>query len=68
MPQEIKNFGDLTAAFRFDRPASKPPLLPGTGGLLHQANYAAANLPLPAMPGADQQMPVQEKGERKRVS
>jgi phospholipase C len=67
-PWRRKNFGDLTSAFRFDRPASKPPVLPDTGGLLHQAHYAAANLPLPVIPGADQQMPVQEKGERKRVS
>lgn len=63
-----KSFGDLTSAFRFDRPVEKPPVLPDTSGLLHLANYAAANLPAPAIPGADQQMPVQEKGTRKRLS
>jgi phospholipase C len=63
-----KTFGDLTAAFRFDRPVSRPPLLPDTSGLLHQAHYAAANLPAPAIPGADQQMPAQEQGARRRVT
>ncbi len=63
-----KSFGDLTAAFRFQQPAGKPPVLPDTGGLLHHARYASANLPLPAIPGAEQQVPVQNKGGRKRVS
>jgi len=60
-------FGDLTAAFRFGQPAGALPLLPGTGGPLNQARYAAAHLPPPPIPGADQQMPVQERGTRKRV-
>ena len=63
-----KSFGDLTSAFRFDRPAATPPVLPDTSGMLHLANYAAANLPLPSIPGAEQQMPVQERGERRRVT
>lgn len=62
-----KVFGDLTSAFRFGEPAAKPPVLPDAGGLLHQPNNAAANLPPPAFPGADQQVPVQEKGKRKRT-
>jgi phospholipase C len=63
-----KTFGDLTSAFRFGQPAARPPVLPDTAGLLHQANYAAANLPLPPIPGADQSVPVQEKGGRKRIT
>jgi phospholipase C len=62
-----KTFGDLTSAFRFGEPAARPPVLPDTGGMLHQANYAAANLPAPAIPGSEQQMPIQEIGKRKRV-
>ncbi len=62
-----KTFGDLTSAFRFDEPAARPPVLPDTGGLLHHAHYAAANLPLPPIPGGDQQAPVQEAGTRKKV-
>jgi phospholipase C len=63
-----KTFGDLTSAFRFAQPAARPPLLPDTAGLLHQANYAAANLALPPIPGAEQSVPVQEKGGRKRIA
>ncbi|WP_213980960.1 alkaline phosphatase family protein [Sphingomonas sp. dw_22] len=62
-----KAFGDLTAAFRFGDPAGKPPVLPGTEEVLRRANYAAANLPAPPIPGAEQQVPVQEPGKRKRV-
>ena len=60
-------FGDLTAAFRFGQPADALPRLPGTGDQLKRARYAAAHLPLPPIPSADQQMPVQEQGTRKRV-
>ena len=67
-PWRRKSFGDLTSAFRFDRPVARPPMLPDTSGLLHMAHYAAANLPAPAVPGAEQQMPIQEQGPRKRVS
>jgi phospholipase C len=63
-----KSFGDLTSAFRFDRPAKTPPVLPDTSSMLHLAHYAAANLPLPAIPGAEQQIPVQEQGVRRRVT
>ena len=63
-----KTFGDLTSAFRFDQPAAGSPVLPDTGGLLHLASYAAANLPAPPIPGAQQQAPSQEKGKRKRVT
>ncbi|UZK67045.1 alkaline phosphatase family protein [Sphingomonas sp. M1-B02] len=57
-------FGDLTAAFRFGEPRAKPPILPSTGGLLHHARFAAANLPAPAIPSGDQTLPVQERGKR----
>jgi phospholipase C len=62
-----KNFGDLTAAFRFDQPAARPPVYPDTGAMLHMARYSAANLPLPALPGAEQSQPEQEQGRRPRV-
>jgi hypothetical protein len=35
--------------------------------MLELAHYAAAHLPPPAIPGADQTAPVQEKGHLKRV-
>jgi len=63
-----KSFGDLMSAFRFGQPAAKPPMLPDTGAMLHLANYASANLPAPAIPGADQDVPVQERGTRKRLT
>lgn len=62
-----RTFGDLTSAFRFDQPAGRPPKLPGgTAEMLARAN-ASATLPAPPIPGADQRLPMQEKGERKRV-
>ncbi|KQZ76965.1 phospholipase [Sphingopyxis sp. Root214] len=63
-----RTFGDLTSAFRFGEPRAQPPTLPSTAGLLHQAHYAAANLPAPPIPGANQHAPVQEKGRRKRTA
>jgi phospholipase C len=62
-----RTFGDLTSAFRFKRPLAKPPQLPDTSGTLSLAKYSAANLPQPALPGADQQPPVQEKGHRQHT-
>lgn len=62
-----RTFGDLTAAFRFDDAASAAPKLPDTAGPLTRATYEAGNLPLPVAPGADQQPPRQEPGDRKRV-
>lgn len=62
-----QTFGDLTAALRLDQPRSRPPAIPDTGAMLHMARYAAENLPLPAIPGADQSVPAQEKGTRKRI-
>jgi phospholipase C len=61
-------FGDLTSALRLKHAPSKAPVLPDTSGYLNLAKYAAANLPMPRIPGADQQTPMQEKGSRNRVS
>jgi len=55
-----KAFGDLTGAFRFGQRPAPPPTLPDTSGALHRARYTAANLPLPAIPTANQKMPEQE--------
>ena len=63
-----QTFGDLTSAFRFGHAEKKPPVLPDTSGPLILAKYSSANLPKPAIPGADQQTPAQEKGRRNRLS
>lgn len=62
-----KTFGDLTATLRFDEAKAGPVKLPETGSNLSRAKYESTNLPKPALPGADQKAPVQEKGARKRV-
>jgi phospholipase C len=56
-----KSFGDLTGAFRFGQRPAPPPILPDTGGALHRARFTAANLPLPAIPAANQSVPQQEQ-------
>ena len=60
-------FGDLTSAFRFNEANARPPVLPDTSGLLSLAKYSVANLPKPAFPGGNQELPKQEKGSRNRV-
>lgn len=62
-----KTFGDLTSAFRFGDAETDPPVLPDTSGLLTLARYETANLPKPTLPGASQELPIQEKGHRKHV-
>ncbi|HSU57716.1 MAG TPA: alkaline phosphatase family protein [Bryobacteraceae bacterium] len=62
-----RTFGDLASAFRFGDPGGKAPILPDTSGPLSLAKYEASNLPAPALPGADQEEPEQEKGRRSRV-
>ena len=62
-----KTFGDLTSAFRFDGERAGAPQLPDTVNALNRAQYEAATLPKPVLPGEEQQPPVQEQGERKRV-
>jgi phospholipase C len=61
-------FGDLTAAFRFRHTSKKRPELPDTTEPLVLAEYSAANLPSPTLPGTDQEFPRQEKGNRKHIS
>ncbi len=62
-----ETFGDLTSAFRFTTDKGEPPCLPDAVHVLTRASYEAATLPAPALPGSEQTLPVQEKGERKRV-
>lgn len=54
-------FGDMTAAFRFNHPLEKPPVLPNAHDLLARANYDIAHLPQPVLPAANQAVPAQEK-------
>jgi phospholipase C len=61
-------FGDMTSAFRFDGPpAAHPPQLPETVKALAKVKRELAILPKPTLPGADQSMPAQAKGERQRT-
>lgn len=62
-----QTFGDLTSALRFDQPAQRAPLLPGTAGARQLAIYAEAHLELPLIPGPQQSAPVQESGPRRRI-
>jgi phospholipase C len=62
-----QTFGDLVSAFRFDDGKAGPPQLPDALSPYSIAKYEAGNLPEPALPGADQKPPAQEKGKRKRV-
>jgi len=63
-----RTFGDMTAAFRFDTAPAAAPVLPETGENLKRARFAQKNLPAPPIPGTDQTIPVQEKGEREHTS
>ena len=58
---------DLTPAFRFNK-VQDAPVLPDTTGQFNLAQYEAAQLPMPTVPGASQHMPSQESGKRPRVS
>jgi phospholipase C len=63
-----KTFGDLTAAFRFNDAKAPPPThLPDTTMPLTLAKYGADTLPMPPIPGENQQPPIQEDGSRKRI-
>jgi phospholipase C len=63
-----QTFGDLTSAFRFQQASEKAPSLPGTTGPLQLARYTSAHLPAPSIPEANQKLPEQEKGTRKRTA
>jgi phospholipase C len=60
-------FGDLTSAFRFEQPKADPPALPDTSGPLAAAFDQTIQLPKPTIPTSDQNVPVQETGNRKKV-
>ncbi|MEO6908020.1 MAG: alkaline phosphatase family protein, partial [Abditibacteriaceae bacterium] len=62
-----ETFGNLTSAFRFDSDKAELPNLPNTKEILEAAHYEIANLPKPVLPGTNQTMPTQEKGERKHL-
>lgn len=66
-PWRRETFGDLTSAFRFGEQPARPPVLPETGSMLDHARHAAANLPPPPIPEAEQTMPVQAPGRRRRT-
>lgn len=62
-----KTFGDMTSAFRFNEAKAVTPALPDAFNSLVRARYEAAHLPKPTLPGENQELPTQEKGERKRI-
>ncbi len=62
-----RTLGDLTAAFRFNDGAARPPVLPDTSGPLTLAQYEVSQFALPPFPGASQTPPVQQPGRRPRV-
>ncbi|GGV86439.1 hypothetical protein GCM10010228_67380 [Streptomyces massasporeus] len=63
-----ETFGDLTSAFRFTHGRPRPPRLPdGTAEQPRKAEQEVATLPEPALPGADQRYPRQERGRRPHV-
>jgi len=61
-------FGNLTSALRLDESKAGQPTLPETSGIVEAANDEGSRLPKPILPGTNQIMPSQEKGERRRVS
>jgi len=56
-----RTFGSLSAALRWRDSYAPPPLLPDTSGPLRLARYESSMLPKPILPGAEQQLPNQEK-------
>jgi phospholipase C len=62
-----QSFRNLASAFHFGKQEGRPPALPDTSGTLAAARYKAANLPKQILPDANQDMPLQEKGQRKRI-
>ena len=61
-----RTVGDLTSVFRFGQRRAAP-ALPDTTGAYNLAQYEVARLPMPAIPGARQEVPHQERGRRPRV-
>ena len=62
-----QSFRNLASAFHFGKQDGRQPALPDTNGALVAARYKAANLPKQILPDANQDMPVQESGKRKRI-
>src|SRR3546814_13238017 len=62
-----ETFGDLTSVFRFDQPAGRPPLLPGTDEMLALARNNVAILPAPPIPHAKTPVQAAENGKRTRM-
>jgi phospholipase C len=62
-----QTFGDMTSVFRWGSSADVPPSWPDTKSLLRAAKENADQWPLPAIPGAGQSFPQQEKGARQKV-
>jgi phospholipase C len=60
-------FGDLTSVFRFTDSRPAPALPTDTAAQLAEAEQEVATLPKPALPGADQSVPLQEPGTRPHV-
>jgi len=54
-------FGSLSAALRMRDSYAPPPVLPDTSGPLRLARYESSMLPKPVLPGAEQELPNQEK-------
>jgi phospholipase C len=65
-PWRRRTVGDLTGAFRFGD-TKHAPTLPDTTGQYNLAQYQAAQLPLPEVPGSHQTFPRQEPGHRPHV-
>lgn len=55
---------DLTGAFRGPGYYPAVPTFPDTNGDMNLAAYTSSALPRPAVPGANQTFPVQERGHR----
>jgi phospholipase C len=60
-------FGDLTSAFRFHDVQTRFLKLPDTAKELADAQWEVANLPAPTLPGADQSVPVQQRGHKPHI-
>src|SRR3546814_18663309 len=57
-----ETFGDLTSVFRFDQPAGRPPVLPGTDENMEFARNNVAIMPDPPIPQPTQRVPAQHPG------
>ena len=65
-PEIVLDLNAGKVPVRFEEKAGQPALL-NANDILEAARYESSNLPDPILPGSNQTMPTQEKGERKRV-